>query len=358
MLATLGTILAVSTPALSQSLEEMAGQMILVGFQGDSFNAAGVVAAREDIAAGRAGGVMFLRNNVASLAAVREMNRRFAAAADGLPPLIAIDQEGGLVERLTEAVGFAETPSAEDVANGQSPEAAEALYARMATGLKDAGFNLNFGPVVDLDLNPENPVIRRFGRSYSADPEVVVSYAEAFVAAHRDAGVLTALKHFPGHGSSDADSHEGFTDVSDSWQEIELEPYRQMIGDGMVDLVMSAHIYHDQYDGLSNGENLPASLSPIWIGQVLRSGLGYDGVVVSDDMEMGAIREHFSLAESVTRAVWAGADILLFSNTADARTTLAAEVQAILIAEAGANPEFRRRIEQSYQRIVALKATI
>lgn len=355
-LAALCVVVALHVPALAQSLEIMAGQMILVGFQGDDVEDAGVVALREDIAAGRVGGVMFLRTNVTSLSAVREMNRRFQEASDGMPPpLLAIDQEGGLVERLTEAVGFAETPSAKDVARASSPERAKELYARMAGGLADVGFNLNFGPVVDLDLNPENPVIGRFGRSYSADPDVVISYAEAFVAAHRDPGVLTALKHFPGHGSSDADSHEGFTDVSDSWQESELEPYRALIADDMVDLVMSAHIYHDRYDSMSAGDNLPASLSPVWIGQVLRRGLGFDGVVVSDDMEMGAIRQHFSLEESITRAVWAGADILLFSNTANARTSLAAEVQAVLVREARADPEFLRRVEQSYQRIVALK---
>lgn len=348
-------ILLLVQGAVAQSLAEMAGQMILVGFQGDRVDDPGVAAVRADIAAGRVGGVMFLRTNVASLDGVRAMNAGFQQADGPVPPFIAIDQEGGLVERLTEAVGFAETPSAERVAASMSATAAKSIYARMARGLVDAGFNLNFGPVVDLDLNPNNPVIGKFGRAFSADPAVVSAYAEAFIEAHHDAGVLTALKHFPGHGSSDTDSHEGFTDISSTWQEVELDPYRALIADGMVDMVMAGHLYHSRFDDMGDGEKLPASLSPMWIEQTLRRGLGFDGVVVSDDMEMGAIREHYSLAESVKRAVWAGSDILLFSNTADARTSLASEVLAILVAEGEANAEFGRRIKQSYRRIVALK---
>lgn len=351
---------AASTGARAQtpSLEQMAGQMILVGFQGDSVDDAGVRAIRDDIAAGRVGGVMYLKTNVASLPNVRAMNAAFMAAAGPLPPFIAIDQEGGAVERLTSDVGFTEIPNAETVAAGGSVEAAYRTYLGMAEGLAANGFNMNFGPVVDLDLNPANPVIGRFGRSFSADPEVVSAYAEAFILAHHEAGVLTALKHFPGHGSSADDSHEGFTDVSETWSEVELEPYRALIGSGSADMVMAAHIYQNQYDGMLGGEQLPASLSPMWLEQTLRRGLAFDGVIISDDMEMGAIREHYGLRETVVRAVRAGSDILLFSNTANARPTLAQEVLDILVDEAEADTAFRGRIQQSYRRIVALKGRI
>jgi len=340
----------------AQTLEQMAGQMIIVGFEGDSAGDAGVKAVTEDLAAGRLGGVMFLKKNVASLETVRDMNAQFLAASPDLPPFITIDQEGGAVERLTKDVGFTEIPNAAAIASRESPEEAEAIYADMAAGLAAGGFTVNFGPVVDLNTNTENQIIARFGRSYSADPDVVTDYATAFITGHRAAGVATALKHFPGHGSSTADSHEGFVDITDTWDPIELEPYQALIAADMVDMVMVGHLYHADYtDG--DGET-PSSLSPRWIDGVLRGDLGYDGVVISDDLEMGAIRDHFTLEETVTKAVRAGMDILLFSNTADYRPGLTDEVLAILLAEAEADPEFAGRIEQSHARIVALKSQL
>src|SRR5690606_35642736 len=152
-------------------------------------------------------------------------------------PFIMLDQEGGQVQRLTPSVGFAGTPSARDVARG-GIEAAEAVYADLARRLAREGFNVNFGPVVDLNLNPDNPVIARFGRAYGRDAASVTAFAAAFVAGHHAAGMGTALKHFPGHGSSLADSHHGFVDVTEVWSPAELEPYRTLIGEGLADMVM------------------------------------------------------------------------------------------------------------------------
>lgn len=342
-----------SAPALGQSLEQMAGQMIVVGFSGDDSGDASVRLMRDEIAAGRLGGVMYLKTNVASLSAVRAMNTAFLAASPDLPPFLTLDQEGGAVERLTADVGFREIPNAETVAESNDPAGAKRLYGEMAEAIADLGFTVNFGPVVDLNTNPKNQIIARWGRAFSAKPDTVTAYAEAFVAAHRDAGVLTTLKHFPGHGSSTADSHEGFVDITNSWSLEELAPYRQMVADGSVDLVMVGHLFHADYSG--GDLQLPASLSPEWIGGVLRDQIGFDGVVISDDLEMGAIREHFSLGDTVLRAVRAGTDVLLFSNTAKPRATLAGEVRDILVAEAEADPAFADRIEESYRRIVALK---
>lgn len=354
LVATL-VFIAASGAAFAQTLEQMAGQMIVVGFQGDDVDDRSVVRLREEIAAGELGGVMFLKTNVASLRNVRAMNEAFRAAApDGLPPFITIDQEGGAVERLTEDVGFDEVPRALQVAKSRSPEQAESLYAGMASGIADLGFTVNFGPVVDLAINPNNQVIAKFGRAFGKTAEVVVPYAEAFVKAHRAVGVLTALKHFPGHGSSTADSHEGFVDITDTWKDSELEPYRRMIAGGFADFVMVGHLI----DTDVAADGMPSSLSPEWITGVLRDQLGYDGVVISDDLEMGAIRDHFKLAEAVVRAVEAGMDVLLFSNTADYRPGLAEEVRDILVSAANADPVFKARIEESYARIAALKQRI
>jgi beta-N-acetylhexosaminidase len=349
-------LLALPVAAHAATLEQMAGQMIVVGFQGNDVDAPGVAALRDELAAGRLGGVMFLKVNVKSLAAVREMNDAFRAASPDLAPFITLDQEGGSVERLTTDVGFREIPNAATVAAENSPAEAEAIYSTMASAIAELGFSVNFGPVADLNLNRDNQIIARFGRAYGDDAATVVAYDEAFIAAHHAAGMLTALKHFPGHGSSTSDSHEGFVDITQSWQESELEPYRALIADEMVDMVMVGHLYHADYSDAA--AQTPSSLSAHWITGVLREELGFDGVVISDDLEMGAIRDHFTLKDTVTQAVRAGMDVLLFSNTAKYRPGLGSEILDILLAEAAADPAFAARIAESYDRIVALKARI
>ncbi len=350
-------VLSVLTlPAGAATLEQMAGQMIVVGFEGNSADAPGVSAVLDDVAAGRLGGVMYLKKNVSDLATVRAMNAAFRDAAPEMAPFITLDQEGGAVERLTKDVGFSEIANAATIAANNSPEEAEAIYGRMATGIADEGFSVNFGPVADLNINPDNQIIARFGRSFSADPETVIAYDAAFILAHHAAGLVTALKHFPGHGSSTADSHEGFVDITRTWSPDELRPYEVLIERGMADMVMVGHLYHADY--ADDDGQTPSSLSPRWIDGVLRGELGFDGVVISDDLEMGAIRDHFTLEETVLQAVRAGMDVLLFSNTADYRPGLAGEVLDILLAEAEADPAFAARIEESYERIARLKARL
>jgi len=350
----LATILSLGTPAFAQSIDQMAGQMIVVGFGGDSVDDASVVALREEVASGGIGGVMYLKVNVASRAAVVAMNDAFRAAApDGVLPFITLDQEGGSVERLTRDVGFTEIPSAERVGR-MSAERAQALYDAQAAAIADWGFSVNFAPVVDLAVNPNNTVIAKFGRAFGKDADTVAAYAGEVVAAHHKAGLLTSLKHFPGHGSSTADSHEGYVDITDSWTEAELEPYRQLIAGGYSDFVMIGHLIDTKVDP----SGLPSSLSKVWIEDKLRGELGFTGVVITDDLEMGAIREHYDLEETVVRAVEAGVDVLLFSNTAKPRASLPDEVRAILVAHAESDPAFKARIEQSYARIIALKQRI
>lgn len=345
--------LVCSVPVHAATLEEMAGQMIVIGFEGTAASDASVAAIKAELAAGRLGGVMYLKKNVASLDAVRAMNEAFIAASPQLPPFITLDQEGGAVERLTEAVGFTEIPNAATIAQRNDPAAAKDIYVGMAEGVAALGFTVNFGPVADLNTNPDNQVIAKFGRAYGKDAETVIAYDRAFIEAHHEVGLATALKHFPGHGSSTADSHEGFVDITKTWSEDELEPYRVLIGEGEVDMVMAGHLYHADY--AEGEEQTPSSLSARWIDDVLRQDLDFDGVVISDDLEMGAIRDHFTLEETVVEAVKAGMDILLFSNTGYQRPKLSQEVLAILLEHGESDPAFAERIEESYQRIVALK---
>lgn len=346
-----------SAPSSGASIEEMAGQMILVGFQGDSVGDASIKALISEIQTGAVGGVMYLKPNIKSLDAVTEMNAAMSAAVPaGLPPLfIAIDQEGGYVERLTSDVGFKETPSAADVAAKMTTNEAGTVYDQMADGLAKLGFNYNFGPVADLNVNPSNPVIAKFGRAYGDDGLEVLSYDAAFIEAHEKRGIATSLKHFPGHGSSSTDSHEGFVDISGTWSESELFPYKQLMRQHGIDSIMVGHLYHKDYADPGN-DKVPASLSSRWITGKLRGELGYDGVVVTDDMEMSAVRDHFELTKRIQMAVRAGVDILLFSNTARPRQGIATEIRSILLETAAADPEFKNRIIESYGRIEKLKA--
>ncbi|MEP7241628.1 MAG: glycoside hydrolase family 3 N-terminal domain-containing protein [Devosia sp.] len=346
-----------AAPAMAQSLEQMAGQMIVVGFAGDDASDKSVQALAAEIAAGTLGGVMYLKPNVKSLKAVKAMNAAFRAASPELPPFITLDQEGGAVERLTSDVGFTEVPNAQTVAANDTPAEAEALYAKMAKGIAALGFTVNFGPVADLNINLKNQIIAKYGRSFGRSGAIVAAYDAAFVEAHHAAGLLTALKHFPGHGSSTADSHEGFVDISKTWSPKELDPYKAMFADSYADFVMVGHLYHKDYAGPGDAR-LPASLSPDWIEGVLRGELKFTGVVISDDLEMGAIRKRFDLHDTVVEAVNAGVDVLLFSNTAAYSPGLADKVRAILVAEAGADPAFKARIAESYGRIAAMKARI
>jgi beta-N-acetylhexosaminidase len=344
-------------PASAQTIEQMAGQMIIMGFQGDDASDKSVKAIAAEIASGGLGGVMYLKPNVKSLEAVTAMNALFLRSSPDLPPFITLDQEGGAVERLTKAVGFKELPNAATIADNNSPAEAQAIYADMARKVAALGFSVNFGPVADLNVNPNNQVIAKFGRAYGKSADTVAAYDEAFVEAHHEAGLITSLKHFPGHGSSTADSHEGFVDISSTWSPKELEPYKILFGDGYADMVMVGHLYHKDYAGQGNGK-LPASLSPEWITGVLREQLGFRGVVVSDDLEMGAIRKIYNLHETVVQAVRAGTDVLLFSNTVTSSGELADKVRGILVSEAESDPAFQALIEASYARIVALKARI
>jgi beta-N-acetylhexosaminidase len=223
----------------------------------------------------------------------------------------------------------------------------------MAEELAQAGFNLNFGPVVDLNLNPANPVIGGRDRSFGADPTIVTMLARAFIIAHRDANIVTVAKHFPGHGSSRVDSHKALADVSETWREIELEPYRTLAKDGLLDAVMIGHLYHPRF---SDGARLPASLSGRAMQALRAKGyIGFKGVVVSDDMEMGAVRDHYSLEERVIKAVNAGTDLLVFSNVKSPDPELGPRIHAVIADAVRDGRISRARIEKAYGKIRLLK---
>ncbi len=260
--------------------------------------------------------------------------------------LIMIDQEGGKVERLKVRDGFAHTPSAAEIAVLPLSEVRR-HYDALSSTLHEAGINLNAAPVVDLASNPDNPVIAKLGRSYSSDPMAVVGYASLFVEAMNAQGITGILKHFPGHGSSRTDSHEGFVDVTQTWQSRELEPYRRMIEMDQADMIMSAHVFNRTLD-----PDLPATLSYRINTILLRQELGFTGVLISDDLQMKAISAHYSLEQTLERAINSGVDMLLFGNQlSSVETTTLIRSIASLVAQGRIT---RGRLEEANRRIDAL----
>lgn len=342
-------------PVSEVSLPEMIGQMIMVGFEG---NTADDPAFREILAKaeqGRISGVLYLQRNIAGRAKVQAMNKALQAAAKQ-PLLIAVDQEGGAIQRLPAAAGFVNVPSAYSIASRTTPREAYETYSGLASYLHQWGFNLNLGPVADLNVNPKNPIIGRLGRSFSADPATVVQYCAAFVEAHREHGVLTALKHFPGHGSSRGDSHEGWADVTETSKPAEIDVFRRLIAQGYADMVMSGHTYDAQFQ--TGARKLPSSLEPGVLRTLLRKELGFRGAVISDDLQMSAVAGQFSLKDAVVSAVLAGNDIIVFGNSKSVDPEIDAKVTAILSAAAEKDPAVKKAIADAFNRVMKLKSRL
>jgi beta-N-acetylhexosaminidase len=336
----------------------MIGQMLMVGFRGLTIDDAAPTAAA--ISSGRLGNTVLFEvdpksqsRNIEDAAQLAALNASLQALAP-TPLLISTDQEGGKVARLDEGHGFPPTKSAEYLGSQNDVELTKQHAGAMAATLAAAGINLNLAPVVDLNVNPSNPVIGAVGRSFSADPDVVVRHALSFIDAHHAHGVLCALKHFPGHGSSTTDSHKGLVDVTNTWSLRELNPYRDIIAAGKADAIMTAHVFNAHLDPV-----YPATLSHSVITGLLRGELGYDGVIISDDMQMGAIRDHFGLERSVELAINAGADIIALANQTSNYDPLLHEEAFTAIEQAVAGGRISpERISESHRRIMQLKSRL
>ncbi|RYD87820.1 MAG: glycoside hydrolase family 3, partial [Sphingobacteriales bacterium] len=239
------------------------------------------------------GGLVFFQGGPGRQAA---LTNRYQKAAE-VPLLIAMDGEWGVGMRLDSCLSY---PYQMTLGAIQDNNLIYKMGQFIAADFKRLGMHMNFSPVMDINNNPNNPVINY--RSFGDNKYNVAKKGVAYFKGMQDAGILTSAKHFPGHGSSTADSHEGFVDISKTWDPVELEPYKALFAQGYEDFVMVGHLFHSGYAG--DGDlKLPASLSPEWITDVLRNELAFKGVVISDDLEMGAIREHFGLKDTVVRAV-------------------------------------------------------
>ena len=344
------SFISLTSCAQRDSLDFKIGQMIMIGFPKAEVDSA-VLA---EIRAGKVGSIIFFEKNIPksnSFAGMKKMTWAYQQAAP-VPLLIGIDQEGGRVNRLKEKYGFTRSVSAAYIGKNKSLDTAR-FYADATAGtLAGLGFNVNFAPCVDLAVNPTNTVIYKVERSYSADPDTVVMYAREVIKQHRKHNVLTSLKHFPGHGSSNADTHFGVADVTETWSDKELKPYRDLLAAGYVDAVMTSHIVNKNIDP----KGLPGTLSNRTIDSLLRRKIGFQGVVFTDDMQMHAITKYFGLQETIRLAIRAGVDIMCFSNNiqgSDDRTV--DKVHKIIRDFVDKGEISRERIDASYRRIMAVK---
>jgi beta-N-acetylhexosaminidase len=296
-----------------EQIERMISKMVIIGFKGETANPNDEI--YKNVKSGLGGVILFDKDptdktkvkNIKNKQQLQKLTSQLQSISKQ-KLLISIDQEGGIVQRLKKEDGFVDTPKASNIAL-MGEEIARKTYKTLAVDLKESGINNDFAPVVDLAINKQNKVIVTKGRSFGESSAEVIKYSSIFVDELKKQNVISVLKHFPGHGSSLSDSHLGFVDITNTWSEKELEPYRYFIKNNKVDMIMTAHVFNEKLD-----DKYPSTLSHNVNTKLLRYKLGFDGVLVSDDLQMYAISKHYDLKQTLTLAINSGVNMLLFAN--------------------------------------------
>lgn len=350
MIACGQAIAQANSESTRDSLDIKIGQMLLIGFPKAEVDPLVL----EEVRKGKVGSIIIFEKNIPaknSFVALKKIVWTYQQAAP-IPLLICIDQEGGRVNRLKDKYGFPRSITAEAMGRAGTLDSVRFYSEATAATLAGLGINMNFAPVVDLASNPTNPIIARYGRAFSANEDSVALLAKEFIKGHRKFNVLTSLKHFPGHGSSKDDTHLGIADVTNTWEERELQPYRTLIDSGYADAVMTSHIVNKRLDAQGN----PGTLSKAIIGGILRDKLHFDGVVFTDDMQMHAIAKHYGLEDAIRLAILAGVDIMTFSNNISGSAERTVDkVHSIIRDMVKQGIISEARIDESYDRIMAVK---
>jgi len=328
------------------TVEEKVGQLLVAGMEGLTPGEDAVEAIQEF----QVGGIILFRRNVEDVDQLSELTHELRKLSFGQVPLfVCIDEEGGRVSRMPADVE--EIPSALTFGSVTDPEQREdacyALGRTLAWRCKMFGIGMDFAPVLDIWSNPQNTVIG--DRAFGKDAETVISAGMETARGLMDGGVVPVVKHFPGHGDTAVDSHVGLpvvTKTLDELEQMELRPFRAAVESG-VPAVMVGHILLTAMDA-----ERPATFSPAVVNGLLREEMGFDGVVVTDDLTMGAVNETYGLTEGAVMAVEAGCDLLLVCHGID---NLRA-VQAALLDAVESGRITEQRLNESVYRILALKA--
>jgi beta-N-acetylhexosaminidase len=293
---------------LNSELSSNVAELVMMGFDGSTLKSPSAQSLAKHTAEGRVGSIFFVKNNIGTRGDVEALIRLFKKDAPASLRL-AIDHEGGIVQRLLEIHGFTPLPPPRDIVSSATPAQARVIYENAGTELVNLGFNINLAPVVDLD-DPNNPAIGHYKRAFNADPKKVAEYARAFIEGFKSSGIVCALKHFPGHGHSLTDSHNDLPDITTTWSETELEPYRLLIESDHASLIMGGHLRL----GLIEPSDIPTTLSKAVTTGLLRERLGFAGVIMTDDIDMVAISRKLDRQSAFIQALLAGNDLLMIRN--------------------------------------------
>jgi len=322
------------------TVRDKVGQLFMIGFQGTDLSGEFLDWLKEY----RPGGVILFSRNLVDPFQIARLTNALQEQAPNGPLLIAIDQEGGRVSRLPQ--GFTIFPPAMAVASCQSADVAYSAAEVTAKELRAVGINMNMAPVLDVNSNPTNPIIG--DRAFGQTADLVCTYGTATFQGLQENGVIACGKHFPGHGETVTDSHEVLPVVEVSrtrLEEVELRPFRHAIKNGLA-TVMSAHVLYPALDAKA-----PATLSPVILTELLQGYLAFQGLVLTDDLDMKAILNHSSVGDAAVRSLQAGADMLLVCHQQDHQTAAIHAVEKAL--EDGVLS--MNRIESSQARISSLK---
>ncbi len=327
-----------------RDIRKHVGQMICAGFDGLTPPAYIEKFLRDE----DGGGTILFRRNLESPEQILELNLALRALGSERVPYAMIDQEGGPVLRLRDV--SSPMPSMGKVGNLGSPRAARKAGQILAREVRALGFNVNCAPVLDVDSNPDNPIIG--DRAFSSDPHQVGVLGEAFIRGHQAEGVLACGKHFPGHGDTDVDSHLALPVLNhdrERLEQMELIPFKHVLATAPPALIMTAHILMPVFD-----EAHPATLSEKIVPVLLRQEMRYGGVVVTDDLEMKAVDDRYAMEEVVRYGLRAGIDVFLICHTEEKQWT-ALETLRKLVTDGEVSVA---RIEESLRRIHRTKTAL
>jgi beta-N-acetylhexosaminidase len=336
------------------ALRKKIASLLVVGFRGQTVNSGDWIM-RAITDQGLGGVILFDKDqltneprNITSPDQVKSLIQTLRSASSNL--IVSVDQEGGRISRLNPSNGFPAFKSEAEIGAANNLEQTRSWAREMAQTLASVGFNFNFAPVVDLNVNPDSPAVGELDRSFSADPQVVINNASEEIQQHRDAGVTTANKHFPGLGSATGNTDFAVVDVSDTWTPLELEPFKGLIANGKTDSVMVGHILNRQID-----PQLPMSLSKAAINDLLRGQLGWKGAVVSDDMQAVAIVDRYSTEQAAELALTAGMDLLVYANQGVYDPDIVTKVVDSVVALVRGGKLTEAQIDASVARVNALR---
>lgn len=339
------------------NLRHKIAQMLIIGFNGTKLTKDSSL--YDDIVNDRISGIIIFSNDSLGNSKYKNVQspkqlKKLIADINKISKtklFITIDEEGGKITRLPSDRGFNVKTLSHKQLGDKNEEMTTYLEAKkIASVLKTLGFNMNFAPCVDLALNPNSNVIFKAERSFSDDSQKVIKHANTYILAHNQYGILTVLKHFPGHGSSSKDTHKGFSDATANWSQKELEPYQALISNGAAQNIMVSHIFNKNID-----EKYPASLSNATVSGLLKNKLGFGGLIITDDMQMKAISDNYTFDDAVILAINAGCDLLIFGNNLSYDKDVAKRFNDVVFKAVQDGKISPKRIDEAYLKITKVK---